>query len=104
MQVFSKDVRNHIFFRNAKIDFESLHLITPLTVPKGIDTSLVASRKNSAINFNLSDKTIRTKDVILHDKRVLKERRHGACKNYTYYRPDIRVALQRFSEAIDNTE
>jgi serine/threonine protein kinase len=104
MQVFSKDVRNHAFFRNAKVDFESLHLMTPPTVPKGIDTSPVASRKNSAINFNLSDKTIRTKDVMLHDERVLKERRHGAFKNYTYRGPDIGVALQRFSEAIDNTE
>ena len=46
-------------------------------------------------------KGIRMKDVMLHDERVLKERRTGAFKNYTYRGPDLGVALQRFTEAFD---
>jgi hypothetical protein len=103
MRVFRKDVRNHGFFRNAKLDFENVHLMNPPTVPRGIDTSPIASRRNSPMKFDHTEKPIRTKDVMLHDERVLKERRGGAFKNYTYRGPDIGVALQRFSEAI-NTE
>ena len=47
-------------------------------------------------------KPIKTKDIMLHDEGVLKERRFGAFKNYTYRGPDIGGVLQRLSEAINN--
>ena len=42
------------------------------------------------------------KDVMLHDERVLRERRGKAFKNYTYRGPDIGSVLKRFTDAMDD--
>jgi hypothetical protein len=99
MTVFKQDVRNHTFFRTAKFDFERVHLMTAPPLPTG----KTKSRDPSHHTPDKSDK-VKTKDIMLHDERVLKERRFGAFKNYTYRGPDLEIALQRFSEAIDSPE
>ena len=103
MQVFKKDVRNHYFFRNAKLDFETVHLMKAPCLPRGRDTSAGVNRRESPGKVDHTEKGGggKIKDVMLHDERVLKERRTGAFKNYTYRGPDLKVALQRFTEAID---
>ncbi len=102
MQVFKKDVRNHGFFRSAKLDFETVHLMKAPSLPTGRSTSpttKMSKRDSGPGKVDHTDKTIKTKDVMLYDERVLKERRTSAFKNY---RPDLGVVLQRFTEAIDN--
>jgi hypothetical protein len=99
LKVFKQDVRNHSFFRTAKFDFERVHLMTAPPLPAAKTTSREASHHTPG----KSDK-IKTKDIMLHDERVLKERRFGAFKNYTYRSPDLGNVLQRFSEALDSPE
>jgi hypothetical protein len=43
-------------------------------------------------------KTIRTKDILLHDDKVLRERRSGAFKNYTYRALDWTDILRRMAD------
>src|SRR5208282_6687641 len=105
MQVFKKDVRNHGFFRSAKLDFETVHLLKAPGLPNGRSTSptaKISKRESGPGKVEDVDKTVKTKDVMLHDERVLKERRISAFKNYTYRGPDLAVVLQRFTDAIDN--
>jgi hypothetical protein len=104
MQIFRKDVRNHFFFRNAKLDFETLHLMKAPSVPRSAkDTSFPGLDRGDSQPGKLdhSEKGGRTKDIMLHDERVLKERRTGAFKNYTYRGPDLGVVLRRFTQAVD---
>ena len=75
------------------------------SLPNGRSTSpttKISKRESGPGKVEHADKTIKTKDVMLHDERVLKERRISAFKNYTYRGPDLGVVLQRFAEAIDN--
>jgi hypothetical protein len=102
MQIFKKDVRNHWFFRMAKMDFETVHSMTAPCVPRAKSTSPFNSQKNSPGKIEHTEKNVRTKDVMLHDERVLNERRFGAFKNYTYRGPNLGVVLQRFTEVMDN--
>lgn len=104
MHVFKKDVRNHGFFRSAKLDFETIHLVKAPSLPKGTPASQtkMSKRESGPVKIEHANKAIKTKDVMLHDERVLKERRSSAFKNYTYRGPDLGVVLQRFAEAIDD--
>jgi protein-serine/threonine kinase len=105
MQVFKKDVRNHGFFRSSKLDFETVHLMKAPSLPIGRSTSpttKLSKRESGPGKVEHADKTVKMKDVMLHDERVLKERRISAFKNYTYRGHDLGVVLQRFAEAIDN--
>ena len=113
MQVFGKDVRNHAFFRGAKVDFERIHLSRAPILPWEVDRASGKKkdegegeeRKVGAIvGTPEEDKRRRTKDVMLHDERVFKERRLRAFKNYTYRGRDLTDVVQRFTAAFDNTE
>ena len=104
MQVFKKDVRNHGFFRSAKLDFETVHLMKAPSLPRGTlttPTTKTGKRDSGLGKVDHTVKPIKTKDVMLYDEQVLKERRTSAFKNYTYRGPDLGVVLQRFTEAID---
>jgi serine/threonine protein kinase len=100
MQVFKQDIRNHAFFRTINLDFERVHLEMAPVLP-----SAKSSTRETKNTPDITDgKQIKTKDIMLHDERVLKERRHGAFKNYTYRGPDLGVVLDRFTKAIDNED
>lgn len=100
MQVFKQDIRNHGFFRTINLDFERVHLEMAPVLP-----SAKSSTRETKNTPDITDgKQIKTKDIMLHDERVLKERRHGAFKNYTYRGPDLGVVLDRFTKAIDNED
>lgn len=101
MQVFKKDVRNHRFFRSTKLDFETMHLIKAPPLPRGKEA---LSRRDSPAKIEPTEKPIRTKDVMLHNEGVMRERRSRAFKNYTYRGPDLGIVLKRLNEAIDNNE
>jgi serine/threonine protein kinase len=104
LQVFKKDVRNHSFFRDSKIDFEKLHLSRAPPLPTGNLQPVPGSRKNSASKDGKGERSVqpvKTKDVMLRDERVLKERQTKAFKNYTYRGPNITAALEKFAQAID---
>jgi protein-serine/threonine kinase len=108
MQVFKMDIRNHYFFRSAKLDFETIHLRKAPCLPRTDGFSRGLSKREShplppgkVDHAEKGVDGIRTKDVMLHDERVLKERRTKAFKDYTYRGPDLGVVLQRFTEAID---
>ena len=103
MQVFKKDVRNHWFFRRVQMDFESVHLMQAPPLPRGKD-AIPSKSRQSAIKLDHTEKAVKTKDILLHDERVLRERRTGAFKNYTYRGPDLGNVIQRLSKAIDTTE
>lgn len=102
MQTFKKDVRNHQFFRNARLDFETVHLMKAPPLSQGVK-SPPPPAKQSPAKVDHTEKAIRTKDVMLHDEQVFNERRFGAFKNYTYRGPDFALALKRFTEAIDSS-
>jgi hypothetical protein len=61
-------------------------------------------RRDSPAKIEQTEKPIRTKDVMLHNEGVMRERRFRAFKNYTYRGPDLAIVLKRFNEAIDNKE
>ena len=100
MQVFKKDIRNHSFFRNAKLDFETVHLMKAPSMPLREESSTPPVRQ-SPVKADQTERAVKTKDVMLHDERVLNERRFRAFKNYTYRGPDLSTVVQRFNEAID---
>ena len=111
MQVFQKDVRNHAFFRGAKVDFERIHLSRAPILPAE-ETKMGGVRgeegdgteEQKVVVTPEEEKRRRTKDVMLHDEMVFKERRLQAFKNYTYRGRDLGDVLQRFTAAFDNTE
>ena len=85
------------------MDFESVHLLTAPCIPRMKSTSPAMSKQTPG-KIEPTDKSMKAKDVLLHNEQVLKERRSAAFKNYTYRGRDIGVVLQRFNEAIENTE
>ena len=72
-------------------------------LPREKSTSPIMS-KQSAGRIEQTDKSLKAKDVLLHNEHVLKERRSAAFKNYTYRGRDIGIVLERFTEALENTE
>ena len=104
LQVNAKDIRHHWFFRTANFDFESVHLMKPPCLPKGDERSPRVTRPNSDIKPDRTEKPMRTKDIMLRDEQVLKERRFGAFKNYTYRGVDLDGILDRFGQEIESTE
>jgi len=103
LQIFGKDVRNHSFFRNAKMDFESVHLMTAPYHPREKSTSPIMSKRSPG-KIEQTDMSWKAKDELLYNEQVLKERRSAAFKNYTYRGKDVGVVLERFAEALENTE
>jgi hypothetical protein len=97
-QVFKRDVRNHPFFRAAKMDFETVHLGRAPWVPGGVEVS----RDGGEAALQGTEKPVRTKDVMLLDERVLKERSRSAFKNFTYRGRDLGGVLKRFAEALQD--
>lgn len=88
------------------MDFEIVHLTKAPPLPKSKDTSGkgVPKSRQSPAKLEHSDKVIKTKDILLHDERILNERRRGAFKNYTYRGPDLNNVIQRLSKAIEPLE
>ena len=114
MQVFQKDVRNHVFFRGAKVDFERIHLNrAPILPAEETKAGGEGREKEEGEGEEEGEKVVvtpeeekrrRTKDVMLHDERVFKERRLQAFKNYTYRGRDLGDVVQRFTNVFGNTE
>lgn len=102
MQVFKRDVRNHAFFRGAKMDFERVHLMKAPWVPGGQELSREGDAGPACLEG--TDKPIRTKDVMLHDERVLNERSRSAFKNFTYRGPDLGCVIRRFADALQDED
>jgi serine/threonine protein kinase len=103
MQIFEKDVRNHQFFRIARIDFEDVHLTSAPCLPREKSTSPILS-KQSAGRVEQTDKSLKARDILLYNEQVLKERGAAAFKNYTYRGRDIGLVLERFADAFENKE
>jgi protein-serine/threonine kinase len=101
MQVFKRDVRNHPFFRGAKVDFERVHLEKAPWIPGMVGMSREGGEPGGAAG---TEKPIKTKDVMLLDERVLKERSRSAFKNFTYRGPDLGGVLKRFADALQEDE
>jgi hypothetical protein len=85
------------------MDFERVHLMSAPCLPRQKSTSPVMSRKSPG-KIGKTGRSMKAKDALLHDEQVLKERRSGAFKNYTYRERDIGLVLRRFTEAVENTE
>jgi len=102
MQVFKRDVRNHVFFRGAKMDFEKVHLMKAPWVPGGQELSREGDAGPAGVGG--TEKPIRTKDAMLHDERVLKERSKSAFKNFTYRGPDLGRVLRRFADELEDED
>ena len=69
-------------------------------VPGGMELS----REGGEAALQGTEKPVRTKDVMLLDERVLKERSRSAFKNFTYRGRDLSGVLKRFAEALEEDE
>ena len=94
----------------AKVDFETIHLSRAPILPaeegkNGGGESKEQEGEGQKVVVTLEEeRRRRTKDVMLHNEGVFKERRLQAFKNYTYRGRDLGDVVRRFTDAFGNTE